>query len=104
MTEYKIVIEETAEKDLVGILSYIGDTLLEPNTAVKIYSSIKKEILTLNKMPFRYAVVSEEPYRSMGVRRIPIENYTAFYVVDEDGRAVHIFRIIYNRREWQYLL
>ena len=104
MTEYKIVIEETAENDLVGILSYISDTLHEPNIAFKIYGSIKKEILTLNKMPFSYVVVNEEPYRSMGVRRIPVENYTAFYVVDEEGQTVHIFRILYSRREWQYLL
>lgn len=104
MTEYKIVIEETAENDLVGILSYISDTLHEPGIAIKIYRSIKKEVLTLNKMPFRYAVVNEEPYSSMGVRRIPVENYTAFYIVDENEKTVHIFRILYNRREWQYLL
>ena len=79
MTEYKIVIEETAENDLVGILSYISDTLHEPTIAIKIYGSIKKEILTLNKLPFRFATLNEEPYRSMGVRRIPVENYTAFY-------------------------
>ncbi len=104
MTEYKIVIEETAENDLIGILSYISDTLHEPNIAIRIYGSIKKEILSLNKMPNRYAVVNEEPYRSMGVRRIPVENYTAFYIVDEKQNVVHIFRILYNRREWKYLL
>ena len=49
LTEYKIVIEESAENDLVGILSYISDTLHEPNIAMKIYGSIKKEVLTLNK-------------------------------------------------------
>ena len=104
MTEYTIVIEETAENDLVGMLSYISNTLHEPNTAFKIYNSIKKEILSLEKMPFRFAVVNEEPYRSMGIRRIPVENYTAFYIVDENEKTVHIFRILYNRREWQYLL
>ena len=104
MTEYKIVIEQTAENDLVGILSYISDTLHEPSIAMKIYGLIKKEILTLNRMPFRFEVVNEEPYRSMGVRRIPVENYTAFYIVDENEKTVHIFRIIYNRREWRYLL
>lgn len=104
MTEYKIVIEQTAENDLVGILSYISDTLHEPSIAMKIYGLIKKEILTLNRMPFRFEVVNEEPYRSMGVRRIPVENYTAFYIVDENENTVHIFRILYNRREWQYLL
>lgn len=104
MTEYKIVIEQTAENDLLGILSYISDTLHEPSIAMKIYGLIKKEILTLNRMPFRFEVVNEEPYRSMGVRRIPVENYTAFYIVDENEKTVHLFRILYNRREWQYLL
>jgi toxin ParE1/3/4 len=104
LTEYKIVIEETAENDLIGILNYISGTLHEPNIAIRIYGSIKKEILSLNKMPNRYAVVNEEPYRSMGVRRIPVENYTAFYIVDEKQNMVHIFRILYNRREWKYLL
>ncbi len=104
MTEYKIVIEETAENDLIGILNYISDTLHETNIALRIYGSIKKEILSLNKMPNRYAVVNEEPYRSMGVRRIPVENYTAFYIVDESQNVLHIFRILYNRREWKYLL
>lgn len=104
MTEYKIVIEQTAENDLLGILSYISDTLHEPSIAMKIYGLIKKEILNLNRMPFRFEVVNEEPYRSMGVRRIPVENYTAFYIVDENEKTVHIFRIIYNRREWRYLL
>ena len=104
MTEYKIVIEQTAENDLLGILSYISDTLHEPSIAMKIYGLIKKEILNLNRMPFRFEVVNEEPYRSMGVRRIPVENYTAFYIVDKNEKTVHIFRIIYNRREWRYLL
>ena len=104
MTEYKIVIEQTAENDLLGILSYISDTLHEPSIAMKIYGLIKKEILNLNRMPFRFEVVNEEPYRSMGVCRIPVENYTAFYIVDENEKTVHIFRILYNRREWQYLL
>lgn len=104
MTEYKIVIEETAENDLLGILNYIKNTLREPNIAMKIYDSIKKGILSLKQMPFRYALLNEEPYCSMGVRQIPIENYIAFYVVEEEGKTVHIFRILYNRREWQYLL
>lgn len=104
MTEYKIVIEKTAENDLIGILTYISNTLHEPNIAKIIYASIKKEILSLNMMPYRHAVVNEEPYLSMGVRKIPVENYTAFYVVDENEKAVHIFRILYNRREWKYLL
>ncbi len=104
MTKYKILIEETAEKDLLGILSYISDTLHEPDIAKKLYISIKTEILSLKQLPFRYAVVSEEPYGSIGVRKIPVKNYTVFYIINDEDKTIHIFRILYNRREWQYLL
>ncbi len=33
-----------------------------------------------------------------------VENYIAFYVVDEAKREAHVLRILYNRREWQDLL
>ena len=102
--KFDVIIEPTAEKDLYGILTYISETLLEPAIAKRIYMSIKEQVLSLSDMPLRYALVDEEPYRSMGVRKIPVENYIAFYIVDEPRYAVHVFRILYNRREWQNLI
>ena len=102
--KYNVVIEKTAENDLIEILDYITDTLKEPKIASNIYRLIKNEILSLEDMPFRFRIVNEEPFRSVGVRRISVKNYSAFYVVDEENRTVHIFRILYNRREWQNLL
>ncbi|MBQ8165020.1 MAG: type II toxin-antitoxin system RelE/ParE family toxin [Clostridia bacterium] len=104
MTKYKIIIEKSAEKDLNDIIVYIGEILHEPDIAMKIYFSIKIKILSLKELPLRYALIKDEPYCSMGVRRIPAENYTVFYVVDEAGRTVHIFRILHIRREWKSLL
>jgi len=40
----------------------------------------------------------------MGVRLMPVENYNAFYIVDEKNDAVHVLRILYNSREWQSIL
>lgn len=102
--EFNVIIESSAEKDLYGILTYISETLLEPAVAKRIYLSIKEQILSLSSMPLRYALIDEEPYRSMGIRKIPVENYFAFYFVDESGKTVHVFRILYNRREWHNLI
>ena len=102
--KYEVIIENSAERDLLEILTYISETLLEPVAAKRIYLSIKEQAQSLDHMPFRYNVIQEEPYCQMGVRRMPVENYTAFYVVDETGHTVHIFRILYNRREWQSLI
>lgn len=104
MEKYKVIIEGTAENDLIEILDYIGRILHEPRTAERIYFSIKEQILSLSKMPFRYSLIQEEPYRTNGVRRIPVENYSAFYIVDDRDKTVHVFRIIYNRREWMNFL
>ena len=104
MTTYKIVIERTAENDLNDILSYISNTLHEPTIAKKLYNEIKEKFSNLKNMPHRHKIVNEEPYRSIGVRMLLIENYIAFYVVDEEHKTVHIFRILYKRRDWQQIL
>ena len=103
MTQYKIEIAQPAVQDLQDILDYISNTLKEPAAAQRIYTSIKKEILTLAFMPERNRVVDDEPYAVMGVRRLFAENYVVFYVVDKGRSCVHVLRVLYNRREWQSL-
>lgn len=104
MDKYKVIIEPTAENDLYEIFHYIGGILHEPRSAERIYFAIKDQVSSLSEMPLRYPLIQEEPYRSMGVRRIQIESYTAFYLVNENDLSVHVFRILYSRREWKNLI
>ncbi len=104
MTEYKIEIENAAERDMYGIFSYITETLKEPASALRIYKSIKEQIGKLSTMPARNRVVDDQPYASIGVRRLFVENYVVFYVIDEMVLTVHVIRVLYNRREWQSIL
>jgi len=55
-------------------------------------------------MPLRHSVVQNQPYAAMGVRKLLVENYIAFYIINEAKCEVHILRILYNRREWQNIL
>ena len=68
MTEYRVEITQPAELDLIGIYTYIADTLKEPRTARRLYMSIKQEIMTLSDMPERCKVISEQPYAEIGIR------------------------------------
>jgi len=104
LTKYEVIIELPAQRDLHAILRYIRDILKEPDIAKRIYTSIKEQILTLKQLPLRHNIVQEQSYSVMGVRKLFVENYIVFYIVDEDKREVHILRILYNRREWQTLL
>jgi toxin ParE1/3/4 len=101
---FRVILETTAKSDLRGILRYITETLNAPVTAKRIYRSIKKQIMTLNSMPFRYPLVDDEVFAARGLRKMPAENYFVFYVIDEPHKEVHVLRILYNRREWQNLL
>lgn len=101
---YEIIIDSGAEQDLVEIFLYITEILKAPDAARRLYSKIKKEISELSTMPHRCALIAEEPYKQLGVRKLPIENYIAFFLVDEAAREVHIFRILYRRREWHNLI
>jgi toxin ParE1/3/4 len=101
---YAVVIDEPAERDLWEILRYITDTLKEPETAKRVYRSIKERIMSLDRFPFRHKIVDDARYAALGLRKLYAENYTAFYVIDEARDTVHILRILYNRREWQNLL
>jgi len=102
--EYEVILETTAILDLYEILDYITDVLKAPESAERVVLSIEEKVMSLSFMPARHQIVNDEPYASMGVRLIPVENYIAFYVIDESKRKVHVFRILYNRREWQNFL
>ena len=104
MEKYKVLIELSAERDLLGILTYISETLKEPEAALRIYSAIKEQIESLRIMALRCKLVDDEPYSSQGVRRLQAENYFIFFIVDEKKNEVHVFRILSSRREWQNLL
>jgi plasmid stabilization system protein ParE len=104
LAEYKVIIEHPAQKDLQGLLRYISDTLKEPVIARRVYTLIREQILTLNKMPFRNNIVQEQPYATMEVHKLLVENYIMFYIINEEKCEVHILHILYNRREWQNIL
>lgn len=101
---YKVMIDSKAEQDLVEIFLYITETLKAPDTARRLYSKIKKGISGLSSMPHRCALIGEEPYKQLGVRKLLIDNYIAFFLVDETSQEVHVFRILYNHREWYNLI
>jgi plasmid stabilization system protein ParE len=102
--KYDVILETTAVLDLYGIFDYIRDVLKSPQAAQRVFISIRQQMLSLDQMPTRFNTVRDEPYSSLGVRIMPVENYNAFYIVDEQKREVRVIRILYNRREWQRFL
>jgi toxin ParE1/3/4 len=95
---WKIEYTEDALRDLQNIFDYISLILLVPGIAAKQIDRIMDAADTLGIMPLRYRLYGEEPWRSQGLRILPVDNYIVFYLPDEVKNAVTIIRIMYKGR------
>ena len=76
------------------IYRYIADKLKSPENAIGQYNRIADEILSLHIFPARYPPVDFEPERSLGLRRMLVDNYSVFYVVR--GSCVIVTNVLYS--------
>lgn len=96
---YSVVYSPEALNDLKDIYAYIAQELLVPDTALNQVNRIRKEIRSLDFMPSRYALVDWEPWKSMGMHKVPVDNFAVFYTVDSNSMTVVIIRIVYGSRD-----
>lgn len=101
---YRIVLSENARKDLMSIIRYVSEELLEPNTAQNLSRKIMAAIKSLGEFPMRHRLCDEERLKFLGLRVMPVENYLIFYVPDEAKHITKIYRIIYSKRDMEQQL
>ena len=97
--QYEVRITEPAERQMREIIRYIADVLQERATAAQMLELLEREILSLSQLPNRFALTPEEPWRSAGVRRMPVKNYLVYFQVDEANTCVYILAVFYARRD-----
>ena len=97
--QYKVVYSSEALEDLDAIYSYIAFELMAHTTAENQVNRIRKEMRSLNLFPERYEVVDWEPWLSLKMRKVPVDNYIIYYLVDLDNLQVNIIRIFYGGRD-----
>lgn len=95
---YKVKYSPQALEDLKDIYSYIAFDLLVPDTAKNQVNRIRKEIRSLDFMPARFSIVDWEPWKSIKMHKLPVDNYVVFYLVNSDTLTVKIVRIVYSGR------
>ena len=96
---YKVGYSVDALNDLREIYAYIANELLVPETAGAQLARIRKEVRSLESMPARYALVRWEPWHSMEMRQLPVDNYIVYYLVDDEKRTVTVVRVFYDGRD-----
>ena len=89
----------SARQDLRDVFDYISNVLLEPVTAARLVDRIMEAADSLENMPMRYRLYDKEPWRSRGLRIMPVDNYVVLYLPDESKNIVTIIRVMYGRRD-----
>lgn len=104
MNGYRVQYSPAAYEDLRGIYHYIASELMAPTAAENQTVRIRHAVRALDTLPTRYMQVDWEPWASMGIHKMPVDNYCVFYRVDEDAAMVMIFRIFYAGRDIENII
>jgi plasmid stabilization system protein ParE len=93
---YKLVFLPRALKDINAITRYISVDLEAPMAARRLKKDIAEAAADLTKNPFRHRVYMSQRKLQFEYRKMPVKNYSVFYVVKEN--LVEIHRVLYSRR------
>ena len=96
---YEVTTTEQAESDLRGIYEYIAFELLSPDNAAGQLDRLEEHIIGLETFPEKFRAYEKEPWKSRGLRVMPVDNYLVFYIPDKDARIVTVIRVMYNGRD-----
>ena len=94
MEQYEVKITDAALQDMEDIYGYIAGQLLAPENAMSQYNRIADAILSLSAFPERYRLLEAQPWHSMEMRWMNVDNYSVFYVLR--GETVYVTDVLYS--------
>jgi addiction module RelE/StbE family toxin len=103
-TPYDLKIMPLAEEDLDGIFDYIANTLEAPVAANRLMMAIEKAMQSPRTSPRIGPKCRDEALNKKGYRKLIVDDYIAFYLVNDEERTVTVMRVIYGRRNYTALL
>ncbi|MEE0884463.1 MAG: type II toxin-antitoxin system RelE/ParE family toxin [Faecalimonas sp.] len=96
---YQVKISQQVKTDLRDIYEYIAFTLLSPENASKLLSTLEKKILSLENFPKRFKLYHDKLWHDQELRVMPVNNFLIFYICDNQNQIVTILRIMYCGRD-----
>ena len=95
---YFVKITTQAEEQLQTIVKYIVSELKAPTAALRLLDEIESATFSLSQFPRRIALTEEEPWRSLGIHKLPVRNFLVYFWIDEENSKVQITAVIYGMR------
>ena len=99
MSNYSVSYSDEAMNDLRNIFMYIAYDIGSRDNAEAQVNRIREAVKKLYKFPKKNPAVPYEPWASLGMRRLNVDNYAILYLVDEVHERIEIVRIPYGARD-----
>ena len=97
--KFEVELSEKADRDLRNIFLYIAIDLCAPETAEKQVNRLWNAMRSLDELPERLRRYENEPWRSRGMRVLPVDNYVILYIPDLEEKIVCIVGVMYSGRD-----
>ena len=101
---YKLKFTQAASGDLEQIYMYISGNLLAMQAANDLMDKIQDSVMRLKEFPYLGNFVADEMLKNKGYRKLIVDHFIAFYLVDEEEKQVVIMRILYGAQQYEKLL
>ena len=101
---YSLKFTPKASEDLEQIYSYISGKLFAEIAADDLLVRIESTVMRLKDFSYSCSFVLDEPLKNRGYRKLVIDSYIAFYLVDEMEKQVVIMRVLYGAKNYQNVL
>lgn len=101
---FNLMFTPIANEDLEQIYQYIFEKLYAEKAASNLLDKIETNIMRLKEFPFSGSFVSDEVLRKKGYRKLIVDNYIVFYLVDEVKKIVIVMRVLYGAQDYSNIL
>ena len=102
---YNVRIMKKAEEDLSEIVTYISDTLCNPQAAQSLLSEFLEKKENIADNPYMYPLSNDLHLQSENYHRFLFKkNYVALYLIDDNEKIVSIMRIFYAKSDYVNLI
>lgn len=98
--KYNIIIEKYAQKDLESIYNYICNKLVNKEAAIKLLNKINEKFDSIALFPKSAPLIINNYVKNKNIRKLLIDNYIAFYEVDDIKNEIRIIRIMYGMQNY----
>ena len=100
--KYKIIISESAFKDLEGIKHYIS--VDNPSAANTYLKSVFERIESLESFPFRGVSIANPVFAYAKAHYLVCLNHIAIYQINELAKCIYILRVLSHFQNWKNIV